>query len=377
MLARGGRMADLMSTAHRAESIACAAEPFHPLLGPTSGQDLLAWVAAELGDACALDRWFTHGGARTKALAPDVILHVVSGNTPHAALQSLIGGLLLGSRNLVKLPGSGLGEVDAFLARLPADLRAMVEVSVELPDGWLSSADAVVVYGSEQTVAALRARVVPGKTFLGHGHKSSLGVIWHDPLFESCPRAARDASLFDQQGCLSPQVFYVREEYPGSARQYAEKLASAMDQFSGTHPRGPLAIEEKAAIANLRAAYRFRAAGDLRVALWEGGAHLDWTVIYEEDAWFTASPLNRVVFVKPLPQDLARAMGPAVDYVGAVGLWPCTEELADRFAALGPSRFCPVGNMQDPPWTWHNGGVPRLASLVKWVDFEPSSGLTV
>ena len=141
-------MADLVSTARRAESIACAAEPFHPLLGPTSARDLLAWVAAELGDASALDRWFTHGGARTKALAPDVILHVVSGNTPHAALQSLIGGLLLGSRNLVKLPGSGLGEVDAFLSRLPAELRAMVEVSVELPDGWLSSANAVVVYGS-------------------------------------------------------------------------------------------------------------------------------------------------------------------------------------------------------------------------------------
>ena len=370
-------MADLMNTAERAEAIAGAAEVFPALLGPTSARDLLAWVAAELGDACALDRWFDHGAARTKALAPDLILHVVSSNTPHAALQSLIGGLLLGSRNLVKLPGTGLGAVDQFLARLPAELRARVEVSVELPAAWLAAADAVVVYGSEQTVAALRARVLPGKTFLGHGHKSSLGVIWHDPLFESCLGAARDASLFDQQGCLSPQVFYVREAQPGSARAYAEKLAAAMDQFSGTHPRGPLAIEEKAAIANLRAAYRFRAAGDLRVALWEGGAHLDWTVIYEEDAWFTASPLNRVVFVKPLPPDLAGAMGPAVDYVGAVGLWPCTEELADRFAALGPSRFCPIGNMQDPSWTWHNGGVARLASLVKWVDFEPSSGLTV
>jgi hypothetical protein len=69
-------------------------------------------------------------------------------------------------------------------------------------------------------------------------------------------------------------------------------------------------------------------------------------------------------------------MGPAVDHVGAVGLWPCNEELADRFATLRPSRFCPIGRMQDPPWTWHNGGLARLASLVKWVDFEPPSGLT-
>lgn len=370
-------MADLMNTAERAEAIAGAAEPFHLLLGPTSARDLLAWVAAELGDASALDRWFTHGGARTKALAPDVILHVVSGNTPHAALQSLIGGLLLGSRNLVKLPGTGLGEVDEFLLRLPADLRAMVETSVEIPSAWLSSADAVVVYGSDQTVAALRSQVRPGQIFLGHGHKSSLGVVWHDPVFASCPGAARDASRFDQQGCLSPQVFYVRETHPGFARQYAEKLASALDQFNRAHPRGPLGLEDKVEMANLRAAYRFRAAGDLRVALWEGGDNLDWTVIYEEDSWFTASPLPRVVFVKPLPDDLAGAMGPAADYLGAVGLWPATEDLADRFAALRPSRFCAVGRMQDPPWTWHNGGVARLASLVKWVDFEPSSGLTV
>ncbi|MFM8720121.1 MAG: acyl-CoA reductase, partial [Chthoniobacterales bacterium] len=60
----------------------------------------------------------------------------------------------------------------------------------------------------------------------------------------------------------------------------------------------------------------------------------------------------------------------AAAHIGAVGLFPCTEELADRFAELRPSRFCPIGRMQDPPWTWHNGGIPRLASLVKWVDFE-------
>ena len=365
-----------MNTAQRAQAIAAAAEPFRQLLGPTAADDLLGWLRAELGDAEAIERWIDHGRVKTKALPPAAILHIVGGNTPHAALQSLIGGLLLGSRNLVKLPQSGLMEVDEFLSRLPDALRSTVETATNLPDAWLASADAVIVYGSDETVAALRARTPAGKIFIGHGHKASLGIVWDDPGFASCPGAARDASLFDQQGCLSPQVLYVRESQPGFARRYAERLAAAMDQFNRTHPRGPLEVAEKAGIANLRAAYRFRAAGDLRVALWEGGANMDWTVIYEEDAWFTASPLNRVIFVKPLPEKLAEAMGPAAGHVGAVGLWPCSEELADRFAALCPSRFCPVGRMQDPPWTWHNGGIPRLASLVKWVDFEPASGLT-
>jgi hypothetical protein len=370
-------MVDAMNTAQRAGALAEAALPFGASLGPTTADDLLGWVAAELGEARALDQWVPRGAALIKAAAPAVVLHVVSGNTPHAALQSLIGGLLLGSRNLVKLPRGGLREVDELTARLPETMRSLVETSEELHERWLAVADAIIVYGSDDTIAALRGRVPPGKIFIGHGHKASLGIIWEDPVFSSCAAAARDASVFDQQGCLSPQVFYVREDQAGFARAYAEKLAAAMDNFNHTHPRGPISVAEKAEIANLRAAYRFRATGDLRVALWEGGGNLDWTVIYEEDPWFTASPLNRVVFVKPLPDDLASAMGPASAHVGAAGLWPCTAELAERFAGLGPSRFCPIGRMQNPPWTWHNGGVARLASLVKWVDLEPASSLTL
>jgi len=359
-----------VTSAQRAGTLAVAAGPFRALLGATGAEDLLAWLALELGHAGAIDEWVDYGKGRTKAFAPETILHVVSGNTPHAALQSIVGGLLLGSRNLVKLPRGGIAEIGDFVTRLPEELRAKVQTAEELPPGWLAEAEAVVVYGSDETVARFRGLASPSQIFIGYGHKASLGVIWDDPHFVSCDGAARDASLFDQQGCLSPQVFYVRDTPSGFAREYAEHLASAMDRFNRTHPRGPLTTEEKAAIANLRAAYRFRAAGDLRVALWEGGANLDWTVVYEEDAWFPASPLNRVIFVKPLPEGLPSSIGPASEYIGAVGLFPCTEELADRFAALRPSRFCAIGRMQDPHWTWHNGGVPRLASLVKWVDFE-------
>jgi len=359
-----------MNTPERAIAIAKAAEPFRALLGSTTADDLLAWLRAELGNSEALDRWVEHGEAKTKALAPQIILHVVSGNTPHAALQSLIGGLLLGSRNLVKLPRGGLIEVDEFVSGLPETLRAKIEIAEEIPSDWLAQAEAVIVYGSDETIAHFRGLVSPAQIFVGHGHKSSLGIVLDDPQFASCDGAARDASLFDQQGCLSPQVFYVREARPNFAREYAEKLSSAMDRFNHAHPRGPLTVDEKATIANLRAAYRFRAAGDLRVALWEGGGNMDWTVVYEEDSWFPASPLNRVIFVKPLPENFVTAIGPAAAHIGAVGLFPCNEELAGLFAELRPSRFCLIGRMQDPPWTWHNGGIPRLASLVKWVDFE-------
>ena len=115
-----------MRTHKRAEAIAEAAAEFSDLLGPTGAEDLMGWVAAELGHPGALDTFVPQGGAKARALAPGTILHVVSGNTPHAALQSLIGGLLLGSRNLVKLPRGGLAAVEQFLRALPGDLRALL-----------------------------------------------------------------------------------------------------------------------------------------------------------------------------------------------------------------------------------------------------------
>jgi hypothetical protein len=129
-----------MNTQERAEAVAQATEPFRALLGPATADDLLGWLQAEFGHAEALDRWTNHGQAKARAIAPDTILHVVSGNTPHAALQSLIGGLLLGSINLVKLPRGGIIEVDEFIAALPEALRETIETDEELPSGWIARA---------------------------------------------------------------------------------------------------------------------------------------------------------------------------------------------------------------------------------------------
>ena len=357
-----------MNTVERAEAIAEAAAPFTALLGPTRPADLLAWVEAELGNRGALDGWVPHGAGKSKATAPAAILHVVSGNTPHAALQSLVGGLLLGSRNLVKLPRGGLIEVDEFAGRLPEALRALVETSETMPDDWLIRADAVIVYGSDETVASLRA---PGPASRTLPRPRPQGEPRHRDDPGSIPARRRAGCVAVRPaGCLSPHVFYVRKHGQGSPAN----TPAAGGRNGQIQPHPPARSARRGGEGrdrDLRAAYRFRAAGDLRVGLWEGGAQMDWTVIYEEDAWFPASCLNRVVFVKPLPEDMASAIGPAADHIGAVGLQPCTEELADRFEALRPSRFCPVGRMQEPPWTWHNGGGARLAPLVKWVDFEP------
>ncbi len=355
-----------MTTRERAAGIA---EAVGDSLGEVRVDDLLEVVRLELGNAEILDGFAEYGAHRTRVVAPEVILHVVSGNTPHGALQSLIRGLLLGSRNRVKLPTGGLAAVTSFVDALPGELRDGVELAETLPSEWLRDAGAVVVFGNDETVAEIRRRTPNGVPFQAHGHRVSLGIVFGDGE-EAARRAARDVSLFDQQGCLSPHCLYVAEGGGLTARGYAAELARELAAFNEHTPRRKLGIGEAAEIVDLRASYAFRSAEDVRAQLWASEGGTDWTVVYEEDPWFATSPLNRFVFVKPLPEDLGMAMAPVAHWLAAVGIWPVTEVNAARIGALPVSRVCALGRMQNPPLTWHAEGVGNFASLVKWVDFE-------
>ncbi len=125
----------------------------------------------------------------------------------------------------------------------------------------------------------------------------------------------------------------------------------------------------------MREDYGFRAANDDHFSIWmsDDGKSTDWTVIHDAaNPEFTVSPLDRVVFVKPLPADLGGALAKVSAHLSAVGYWPPGEEHARWVAehVRGVSRICPLGQMQFPPVTWHQDGGPVLASLVRWVDLE-------
>ncbi|MEK0447812.1 MAG: hypothetical protein RL088_80 [Verrucomicrobiota bacterium] len=346
----------------RIDAIASAAAKF-PFLGDFSAQTLRDWLASEFGHIDALDRFVLRPGGNFRAVAPRTILHVLSGNTPAAALQTVIRGLLLGSHNLCKLPSSGLPEVDAFIAALPPEMRALVERSQTLPDDWFASTDAVIVFGSDSTIAHFRNRIRAEQTFVGYGHKISFGLIFDDPDFSSVAAAARDASVFDQLGCLSPHVYYVH----GDAREYAARLAKAMEEFGRDNPRNALPLADAARVRALRTEIDFHRANG---AVCEVHESPDAMVIYDSSPGFPSTPLHRVIFVKPLGPGTAAELACIRDHAGTCGIFPLTPENAEFAAKLGVSRICAVGLMQSPPAKWHHDGQPSLSRLVRWVSFE-------
>ncbi|NNC89003.1 MAG: hypothetical protein HKN82_11145 [Akkermansiaceae bacterium] len=358
-----------MTTSNRLDLLAATSPAFAPWTGPFSRRDLSDWITAEFGDPAILDEPRPHGPLHAMVRAPARLLHVVSGNTPHAAAQSLLRGLVLGSHNTLKLPSGGLPEMEALLAALPPALAAEITVATELPADWDARFDRVVVFGDDDTIRWFRQHAPPGLPLNLHGQRLSIALILQDP--EGAARlAAADVSRFDQRGCLSVHAVYLAPGCGASGIEFGALLAREMAACDRADPRGPLSPSEAGAITNTRETARFLAANrpdDCR--LWESEGDTHWTVIFHRDPLLRPSCLNRLVYVHPWPPDQhAAALGPECRHLSTVALHPFSPASARDLPDLGATRFCPLGATQDPTIFWHHDGAPPLASLVTWID---------
>jgi hypothetical protein len=189
-------------------------------------------------------------------------------------------------------------------------------------------------------------------------------------------RAADDIVAWNQLGCLSPHVIYVQLGGEVAPEQFAELLGEELERREQTEPRGELPAEDAAAIASRRGIYEVRAAHSPETTRhWCSKDSTAWTVIYEADARFQMSCLNRFVYVKAVA-DLTAMLHGADDIrekVSTVGIAvpeEQTQEIATQLARWGATRVCPLGQMQNPPLTWRHDGRPVLGDLVTWTDFE-------
>ncbi|MFQ5962601.1 MAG: acyl-CoA reductase [Candidatus Methylomirabilales bacterium] len=355
------------------------------LLSQGYGEDAFHELLQESGAEEDLEGFVHRGSHLRRAYTPTLTTHVLAGNIPGVGLSGLVAATLLGSASLAK-PASGdplsVSLWAASVARQDPEIGECLAVlwwrggQTDLEAVALDSADVVIAYGSEQTIRELQGRV--RSRFLGHGHRVSFGVVGREVLAradEVAERAAYDASLFEQQGCLSPHCFYVEEGGAVSPKEFAALLASAMAKWAEHLPPGSLTRGEAAAVRKFRSGYEAQGMTGKDIALFVDPQGLDWTVIYEGDPTFTPSCLHRTVLVKPVA-DLSEVAGPLRSwrpYLQAAGVAVTPERarmLADALGRAGVNRVCPLGRMQAPPLTWHQEGRFLLRDLLRWTDLE-------
>ncbi len=304
---------------------------------------LAHWTADALRDLCL----------RERGRAPETAVVWLADTPPPATFAALALPLLAGCRVHAKPASADPFSPALFLESLvEADPSVAAALALDAEARAIDPGDALVVYGSDATVATLRARA-GDRLFVGYGHRLSAAAIGpHADLAGAASRLAIDACLWDGRGCLSPAWVFV----DGSKRaaSFARSLAGELELAGEPLPRGLLSDAEEVALRERRAREALRA----------------------DDAWLSKDTTDWGVFLGGRAPGALRNL-PVVAVNGVAGLAERCATLAPHLSSLGHegfgaadleavaarsggSRACPLGRMQLPPIDWPHDGMAAL-----------------
>jgi hypothetical protein len=317
---------------------------------------------------------------RNLASPPRLVVVWLAGNVFTASLRGLFLPLLAGAPVVAKassrddvfprLLAQVLEEVDPPLA---GSLAVVVFEggNEQVQDALLTQSDAVAVYGSDATLASIRARIPSTTQFIPHGH--GLGAVYLPSDALEDERAARraaeqvalDVAAFDQRGCLSPHAVWVERGAGADARTFARLLAEhGLKPLARSLPRG--ALPTSAGAAQLQ----WRGVAAARGELFEGDGY---ATSYEGESSLRLSPGWRNVSVLDCggPDDLARRLQPLGHHLKAIGVGGRLEHrtrVARRLPAPLAPRISAIGEMQTPPMDSLADGESPWAGLTRWIE---------
>jgi hypothetical protein len=355
-------------------------------------KELQKFLTEDFGNWAVLDDFQprTKGGF-SKAVAPDLVTHIWAGNVPGIPIWSFISSLLVKAGSIGKV-SSG----EPLFAGLFA--RAIEEVDPNLASCfaivWWKGGDeekerligelseVVIGYGHNESLQSIRTRLPITTRFIVYGSKISFGIISRNSLqadkaVQVAKDAAYDVMRFDQQGCYSPQVFFVQRGGRTTPEDVSKMIAGELAQLEVRYPRQRLSMEESTAFSQWKQAEELKTFSDDAHEI-----HSDdkgsWTVVYGENEGVLATPLNRSIKIIPFDEinDVKEKLELIKHYLQTVGLACTPEELfewAETLAEVGVTRLSSLGKMTLPEPGWHHDGRFNLLELVNFVDIDASA----
>lgn len=268
------------------------------------------------------------------------LLHISAGNVDALPAFSVIEGLLTGNVNLLKLPREDNGLSAAALARLaeiePA-IRPFVEIldvpseDVETLQALAALSDAVVVWGGEEAIRAVRRMASPDTRIVEWGHKLSFAYFSGEPTDDALRSAAINICSTEQLYCSSCQGIFVDTDDFETVCRFAERFAAILSEVSAETPRfgGGSVTAQKTLEIYTEELEALRAPEKKRVFRKNGAS-----VIAYADSALAASYQFRCPWVKPLPKErLLETLLPYKNLLQTVFL-SCPDDSREALAEL-------------------------------------------
>jgi hypothetical protein len=274
---------------------------------------------------------------------PKNVLLIAAGTLPVSTLRHVLFARSLGANVLLKCAtgqewvGDAIGQVDPGVLATPFsrdDVGAL--------RGAIDQVDTVVALGSDESLDDIKGHVPFHKTFVGYGHRVSAAWV-SSPTEAHLQGLAEDLLMWDQAGCLSPQVLWTHE----SPTEVANARAKRIEHIEHRFPRvlSPWAARERHASV---------AFGHMRGQVSQTDTS---TLIALSESSFRPSPRHRLLWVLPANEDALQAVVPQLSTLalhGTLGL------------DLPPHvRVCEPGSMQRPSLEWKQDGEDPLTALLR------------
>ena len=291
---------------------------------------------------------------------------VMAGNVTGAGLHEVVLALMAGAAVLIKTASREpvfFSEFARTLLEQDPEVGSRTAVltwpreRIDVTQALRKTSDTIVAYGDDATIGALGRAA----TF-GFGNRLSGALVARDidDVDEIARLLARDVTLFEQLGCLSPHHVFVQGD-GDAALDFAERLAAAMREWADRlPPPSVLELEDAAALRSARETARWRSIAGEAVRAIEGQG-LSWVVVYDRDAALAPSPGLRCVRVSAVAdaEDLRARLDAARGRIEAFALAASAADqsaLREVLQEEGVSYIARPGAMQSPPLSWRHGG---------------------
>lgn len=296
-------------------------------------------------------------GIEEKQQPLGVILHIGAGNALGLSAFSVIEGLLTGNINILKLPENEGGLSAKILKRLveiEPRLKPyvyVIDVSSKESDvigKLVEMANAVVVWGSDEAIRAIRQLAPPALPIIEWGHRLSFAYFTKKENDEKALEGlAKDICLTDQLYCSSPQCVFYETDIPMEIDNFADRLAKHIERVAKQYPSLARPIDVQAQITWTHELVKMEEI--LKEKRLITDEKKEYSVMVDYSAELKPSPLFRNIWAMPIKRE--KLLGLLREHKGhlqTVGL-SCNKEEFDELSkilyAAGINRITTCGHM--------------------------------
>ena len=338
-------------------------ERFQTLARLFSKEELEYKCKTELGE-WYVDLPALKTGTVRKRYPLGILFHIAAGNVDGLPAYSVIEGLLAGNINILKLPTGDNGlsvRLLSELIRFEPKLKDYIYV-FDVPSAETETlrvlaelADAVVVWGGDEAVAAARQLAGVNTKIIPWGHKLSFAYVTEQADEAALYGLARHICETNQVLCSSCQGIFLDTENQEVQERFGERFFELLKQANEELGKADIGMRGK---NTLRLYTDSLEVSDGRRVLQEEGI----SVVIREDRELELSYLFRNVWVKRLPrQEIVEKLKRHKGHLQTCGLLCGSEEkaeLADLLGTAGVVRITGSDMSRMIPGEAHDGTYP-------------------